>query len=73
MNIIKTRSNFDIFEKWHPKDWEDKHDKEEKERNVDQGWERHDQGEEKCTNATSSFDQSKNSTNFSHTYILLGS
>ena len=45
MHVIKARANFGIPEEWHTKHGKDEHDQEEKEANVDQSWEGHDQGE----------------------------
>ena len=58
VNIIEPASDLDVLEEAHPKDGEDEHDEEEKEADVHEGGERHDQREEQGPDSLRTFDQS---------------
>ena len=63
VNIIEAGSDLDIFEKTHSEDGQDEHDQEEKKTNVEKSWQRHDQGEQECSDSPRTFDKPENSAN----------
>ena len=63
VNIIEAGSDLDIFEKTHSEDGQDEHDQEEKKTNVEESWQRHDQGEQEGADSPRTFDKTENSAN----------
>ena len=63
VDIIEAGSDLDILEKTHSEDGQDEHDQEEKKTNVEKSWQRHDQGEQECSDSPRTFDKTENSAN----------
>ena len=57
MHVIEARTNFDILKERHSEHSKDEHDQEQKEADVDEGGEGHDEREEQCSNTLRALDQ----------------
>ena len=67
VDVVEASSDLNISEQRHSKDGEDEHDQEEKEADVEEGWHRHDEGEEQGSDPLRPLDQTQHSTNLNKT------
>lgn len=69
VDVVEARPDLDVLEEGHPEDGEDEHDEEEKQRDIDESRECHDEREEQGSNPLGAFDQTKHSPNLCHSHL----